>query len=171
MVFYFLFFWENLDLWSWLYLNFDQQLYFSPCIFPSGKVLDIEFFLLFFFLLNYPCLNHPKLRHSECRLPTGCQLSSKKFSNGNYYIWVYIFLFGEKLQTCGSCLNAYATYIIMYIFMQLSFLITDMLRCFMPFHLTCLWPFVIISWTQYPHYFKLGTTLEGNGERGTQYEM
>lgn len=44
----------------------------------------------------------------------GCQLSNRKYSKGSCYTWVYIFLFGGKLQTWDLCLNACATYIIMY---------------------------------------------------------
>lgn len=47
-------------------------------------------------------------------LLTGCQPFSKKCSNANYYTWVFIFLYGEKLQTWDSCQNAFVIYIIMY---------------------------------------------------------
>lgn len=52
---------------------------------------------------------------------SGCQLFSRKCNSGNCCTWVFIFLYGVKLQTYVSCLNVFATSIIMCVIKQTLF--------------------------------------------------
>ena len=75
------------------------------------------------FYMNLLCFCNP----SGGSNPAGYQPFSKMYNSVNYYTWVFIFLYGEKLQTWDSCQNACVIFTIMYVFRLCHLLILHLL--------------------------------------------